>query len=100
MKFFRFAIEACVTGIKRYDYAYEEGDTAKQLKLKRDVKNKYDKNAIQVHLDGEQIGFIKKEEASLLSPVLKTNAFYVKRWGVVSHTDGYMVIQCDLREKE
>ena len=42
MKFFHLTVEMCVTGIKRYDYAYQEGDTAKQLKLKRDIKNKFD----------------------------------------------------------
>ena len=98
MRFFHFAVEICITAIKRFNYSFKDCDTDKKLKLIRNFKNKWDKNAIQVHLDGEQIGYVKKEEAQILSPILKTNTFYLKRWCVVSHTDGYMVIQCVVKE--
>ena len=99
MRFFMCAVEVCVTGIQRYDYSFNQNDTSKQLVFKRDFKNKFDKNAIKVYLDDKHIGYIKRDEAQLLSPVMKTNSFYVKKWGVESHTDGYMIVHCILREK-
>ena len=97
MRVFEMIFEICVTGIQRYHYSFTNTDTSKQLKLTRDYKNKYDRNAIKVLLDDKHIGYIKKEEAQILSPILKTNTFYIKKWGVVSHTTGYMVIQCVLK---
>ena len=99
MKFFHFTLEICVTAIKRYNYSFKDGDTDQKLKLVRNFKNKWDKNAIQVHLNDKHIGYVKKEEAQILSPILKTNTFYIKKWGVVSHTNGYMVIQCVIKQK-
>ena len=99
MKVFQLVVEVCITAIKRYNYTFNKRDTNKKLKLVRNFTNKWDKNAIQVHLDNDQIGYVKKEDAQILSPVLKTNTFYVKKWDVVSHTDGYIVIQCVLKEK-
>ena len=99
MKFFSVTVEICITAIKRFNYSFKDGDTNKKLKLIRNFKNKWDKNAIQVHLEDKQIGYIKKEDAQILSPVLKTNTFYVKKWGIVSRTDGYLVIQCVIRER-
>lgn len=100
MRFFQLAIEVCVTGIKRYDYAFKDSDTNKTFKLIRDYHNKYDKNAIRVLLDDKHIGYVKREEAQILSPVLKTNVFYVKKWGVISHTNGYMIVHCILNEQQ
>ena len=60
MKFFSLTVEICITTIKRFNYSFKDGDTGKKLKLIRNFKNKWDKNAIQVLLDGEQIGYVKK----------------------------------------
>ena len=92
-------VETCVTAIKRYGYSWNETDISKELKLVRDVENEFDKNAVKVFLNDKHIGFIKKQEALLLSPILKTNDFYVKKWNKVKHTDGYLIIQVILLKK-
>ena len=48
MKFFSFTLEICITAIKRYNYAFKQRDTDKELKLIRNFKNKWDTNAIQI----------------------------------------------------
>ena len=101
MKFFNsLSIEICITGIQHYGYVFTDTDTSKQMKFTRDYKNKYDKNAIKVWLDDQHIGYIKKNEAQILAPILKTNTFYVRKWGCVSGTTGYMVIHCVIKEQK
>ena len=71
--------------IKRYNYSFKDYDTDKKLKLVRNFKNKWNKNAIQVHLNDKHIGYVKNEEAQILSSILKTNTFYVKKY-MLYHT--------------
>lgn len=56
-----------------------EGDSAR---LVREPKNRYDSNAIAVHVAGGQIGNIAKEKAEILAPLMddgmKTTAEVVK----------------------
>ena len=99
MKVFKIVTEICITGIQRYNYTFNQTDINKQLTLARDFKNQYDFNAIKVLLDKNHIGYVKKNEARILAPILKTNKFYVKKWDVVTHTTGYLVIQCIITEK-
>ncbi len=44
-----------------------EGD---EVRLIRDPENKYDPNAIQVHVEDEFIGFVAKHEAAVIAPDL------------------------------
>lgn len=100
MKFFQIIVEMCITAIQYYSYSFADTDIKKQMKLACNSNNKYDSNAIKVFLDDTHIGYVKKEDAKILSPILKTNTFYVKKWGVVSHTPGYMVVQCIIKSKK
>ena len=81
MRVFKLVIEVCVTGIQRYGYQYKsKTDETKSLVLVREPHNKFDKNAIVVRLGNNKIGYVKREEAQLLSPLLATNKLKVKRW--------------------
>ncbi len=48
-----------------------EGDN---VRLIRDADNQYDSNAVQIHFDGEFIGFVAKEQAAIIAPHLDENA--------------------------
>lgn len=56
-----------------------EGDSAR---LVREPRNRYDSNAIAVHVAGGQIGYIAKEKAEILAPLMdddmRTTAKVVK----------------------
>ena len=95
MRTFKLIIEVCITGIARYEYTYKKGDTTKQMVLVRERRNKYDRNAIVVKLDGIQIGYVKKDEARILAPLLDTNKLTVKKWlcDEERSTSGYMIAQ-------
>ena len=96
MRVFKLVLEVCVTGIHRYDYQYNpKKDETKHLVLVREPHNKFDKNAIIVKLGNNKIGYVKREEAQLLSPLLATNKLKVKRWkcDIDKSTSGYMIVQ-------
>ena len=95
MRTFKLIIEVCITGIKRYDYTFKKTDTTKQMTLQRERNNRFDKNAIVVKLNGIQIGYVKKNEAKILAPILDTNALKVKKWlcDEECSTSGYMIAQ-------
>ena len=95
MRTFKLVIEVCVTGIKRYDYKYSPTDIDKKLMLMRQQKNQYDKNAIVVKLDGSKIGYIKKDQAKILAPILDTNRLTVRKWicDEDKSTSGYLIAQ-------
>ena len=96
MRVFKLVIEVCITGINRYDYQYNpKKDETKSLGLVREPNNKFDKNAIMVRLGDNKIGYVKREEAQLLSPLLATNKLNVKRWkcDIEKSTSGYMIVQ-------
>ena len=97
MKCFKLAIEVCITGIKKYGYAYQASDLTKQLKLIREPTNKHDRNAIKVMLDDQHIGYIKKDIAKIFSPILRDSQLKVKRWYVKTYTDGYILAHLYLR---
>ena len=80
MRTFKLIIEVCITGIARYDFKYSKKCESKQMTLSRQKNNKYDRNAIVVKLDGIQIGYVKKDEARILAPLLDTNKLTVKKW--------------------
>ena len=81
MRVFKLVIEVCITGIQRYGYKYNhKRDNGSNLTLVREPYNKFDKNAILVKLGSNKIGYVKREEAQLLSPVLATNKINVKKW--------------------
>ena len=96
MRVFKLVFEVCVTGIQRYGYQYNSKiDETKHLVLVREPNNKFDKNAIIVKLGDNKIGYVKREEAQLLSPLLATNKLKVKRWkcDIEKSTSGYMIVQ-------
>ena len=95
MRTFKLVVEVCVTGIKRYDYKYSHNDINKEMTLQRQSKNKYDSNAIVVKLDGNKIGYIKKDQAAILTPILDTNHLTVKKWicDTKRSTTAYMIAQ-------
>ena len=80
MRTFKLVVEVCVTGLKRTDYQYNSNDIEKKMTLMRQQKNKYDRNAIVVKLDDNKIGYIKKNQAAILAPMLDTNHLTVKKW--------------------
>ena len=96
MRVFKLVVEVCVTGIQRYDYQYNpKKDETKPLVLVREPHNKFDKNAIIVKLGDNKIGYVKREEAQLLSPLLATNKISVKKWkcDIDKSTGRYMIVQ-------
>ena len=101
MRVFKFVIEVCITGIARYDYTYKETDINKLMTLVREKKNRFDRNAIVVKLDGKKIGYIKKEQARILAPILDANSLKVKKWicDTEQTTTGYMIAQLYLVSK-
>ena len=40
------------------------------VRLTRDYNNQYDPNAIEVRIGGEQLGYVPRNEARLLAPVI------------------------------
>lgn len=56
-----------------------------QLKLIRDLNNIYDKNAIAIYSDKNQLGFVKKELALKLAPIID-NGIEVE--GIVEQVTG------------
>ena len=60
MRTFKLVFETCITGIARYQFKYSKKCESKQMTLVREKKNRYDKNAIIVKLNGLKIGYIKK----------------------------------------
>ena len=95
MRTFKFVFETCITGISRYEFKYSKNCESKQMVLVRERRNKYDRNAIVVRLDNEKIGYIKKNEAKILAPILDTNKLTVKKWicDQEQTTTGYMIVQ-------
>ena len=96
-KLFRAWLECCITGIARQGYVFNESDTKKTLIFKREPDNKYDSNCIQVWLNNKHIGWIKKEDAKGLAPVLDRNKTSITRWGVVTKTNGYLMVHIDMK---
>ena len=96
MLVFKLVLEVCITGNQRYGYQYNSKiDETKSLVLVREPYNKFDKNAILVKLENNKIGYVKREEAQLLSPLHETNKTNVKKWKCDIHksTSGYMIVQ-------
>ena len=54
--------------VNRNIYKYQCLET--RAKLIPDSKNKHDKNAVQVHIDGKLVGFIKREETYTVKDIL------------------------------
>ena len=80
MRVFKLVVEVCITGIQRHGYQYNSKiDETTPLVLVREPHNKFDKNAIIVKLANNKIGYVKREEAQLLSHLLATNKLKVKR---------------------
>ena len=98
MHVFHLIIEVCVTAIKKYGYAFKKDDLNKQIQLIREPLNEHDNNAIKVCLDNEQIGYIKRQEAALLAPILDANVdLKVKQYKVRKYTSGYIMMQVYLK---
>ena len=95
MYFLSTELVVCLTGIKRYGYTYnEKRDSCKKLELIREPNNAYDENAVVIKLDGEKIGYIKRQDASMLTHILRSlNNYKVTKWTVHKHTSGYMIVQ-------
>ena len=99
MYFLKLEIQVCITAIKRFGYSFTKSDETKSLKLVRNPINAYDINAIKVMLNGKQIGWIKKQEARILSPILKVNnELSVSKWYVNTHTHGYIIATLHLNK--
>lgn len=95
MRTFKLVFETCITGISRYDFKYSKNCESKQMTLVRERRNKYDRNAIVVKLNDSKIGYIKKNEAKILAPILDTNKLTVKKWlcDEECSTSGYLIVQ-------
>ena len=96
MRVFKLVLEVCITGIQRYGYKYNPKKVGTNpLVLVREQHNKFDKNAIVVKLGDNKIGYVKREEAQLLSSLFATNKLKVKRWkcDIDKSTGGYMIVQ-------
>ena len=95
MRVFKLVFETCITGIARYDFKYSKNCESKQMRLQREKKNKYDRNAIVVKLDNEKIGYIKKDQARVLAPILDANSLKVKKWlcDEECSTPGFLIAQ-------
>ena len=95
MRVFKLVFETCITGIARYQFKYSKKCESKQMTLVRERRNKYDRNAIVVQLDNEKIGYIKRNEAKILAPLLDTNKLTVKKWlcDEECSTSGYLIAQ-------
>ena len=90
MKVFKATVEICVTGIRQYGYEFQESDTGKKLLFAPDTRNQFDRNAVKVFLDGNQIGWIKQTETASFKMFGKLN---VRKWEVTAATTGYVVVQ-------
>ena len=95
MRIFKLVFETCITGIQRYGYTYKKGDTTKHMTLQRERNNRFDKWAIIIKLNGIKIGYIKKNEAKILAPILDANSLKVKKWicDEECSTSGYLIVQ-------
>ena len=103
MKVFELVISITITGLRNYSSNYSICDlsnTTKKLQLIPSPKNKFDKNAIIVKLDDKQIGFVDKNDASKLSPLLLNSNLIVSNWKFDDSSsrinNGFMVIQVKL----
>lgn len=54
--------------IDKIDTGMNSGDV--EIKLERESDNKFDINAIKVMADGKQIGYIGKEYAAIMAPLM------------------------------
>ena len=54
--------------IDKIDAGMDSGDV--EIKLERESDNKFDINAIKVMADGKQIGYIGKEYAAIMAPLM------------------------------
>lgn len=54
--------------IDKIDTGMDSGDV--EIKLERESDNKFDINAIKVMADGKQIGYIGKEYAAIMAPLM------------------------------
>ena len=97
MHVFRAVTELCLTGIARRHYTFHKPDTKKTLVFKREPSNKYDPNCIQVWLDNKHIGWIKKEDAVIVAPVMDKHNVTITRWSVYKKTSGYLIIHVDMK---
>ena len=71
MRVFKLVIEIRITCIQRYGInIILKKDETKSL---REPHNKFDKNAIMVKLGDNKIGYLKRGEPAMLSPILSTN---------------------------
>ena len=95
MRVFKLVFETCITGIARYNYTFKETDTTKQMTLQRERNNRFDKNVIVVRLNSDTIGYIKRDEAKILAPLLDTNKLTVKKWlcDEECSTSGFLIVQ-------
>ena len=100
MKVFKLVISITITGLRHYSSncsICDLSNTTKKLQLIASPKNKFDKNAIIVKLDNKQIGFVDKNDASKLSPLLLKSNLIVSNWKFDDRiNDGFMVIQVKL----
>ena len=71
-----------------------EGD---QLNLVREPTNRFDENAIQVHtLNGDFIGYIAKDLAATLAPMIDNGVNFICRVGIrVSATKFELIVSDD-----
>ena len=98
MHTFCLICEICITALRRNDYAYISDHENLKLEFIREPKNKFDENAILVHLDGKKIGYVNRNDAKILSPLLKCNNTEVREWRRYHEksNDGYMIIHVRL----
>ena len=53
----------------------ESVEIPKQAKLKRDLNNQHDKNAVAVYIDGSIVGYLNKRDAKDFCRLIKRNRF-------------------------
>ena len=77
-KFDRRTFATDIVGFSFSGYKWKKSDLGKSLELIAENENKYDPNAIRVHLDGKKIGYVAKESALEVRPMILNRA--VKGW--------------------
>lgn len=74
-----------VTGLSHHNYAMfaKQIEVGDELVMERDVTNRFDQNAIRLLWNGEQIGWVPKEQNDVIAKLMDANLDV--RCAVISH---------------
>ena len=83
-----YTFHTAIVGVRFYDGAADllnDISTDYTITLVREPHNKYDANAIAVHLDGGKVGHIPAPQAKILAPMLDAGrkVLAIRRRGVI-----------------